>query len=92
MATQAALAQRPTSTSRGFVPALDGMRGLAAAAVVVTHVAFQTGATSTPVLGRVWGRFDLAVAVFFALSGFLLWRPHTTSQYTGRIRAARCSR
>ncbi|EME16588.1 acyltransferase [Rhodococcus triatomae BKS 15-14] len=34
---------------------------------------------STPVLGRIWGRFDLAVAVFFALSGFLLWRPHAAA-------------
>jgi peptidoglycan/LPS O-acetylase OafA/YrhL len=63
-------------TPRGFIPALEGMRGLAALGVLVTHVAFQTGATHTAVLGRVWGRFDLAVAVFFALSGFLLWRGH----------------
>ncbi|MFN7244981.1 MAG: acyltransferase family protein, partial [Dietzia cercidiphylli] len=27
-------------------------------------------------INRVWGRFDLSVAVFFALSGFLLWRAH----------------
>ncbi|MFC9996473.1 acyltransferase family protein [Nocardia sp. NPDC127526] len=59
-----------------FVPALEGMRALAALGVVLTHVAFQTGATAHPVLGRVWERFDMAVAVFFALSGFLLWRPH----------------
>lgn len=45
----------------------------------MTHVAFQTGATQTAVIGRVWSRFDLAVAVFFALSGFLLWRPHAAS-------------
>lgn len=62
--------------SRGFVPALEGMRGFAALGVLLTHVAFQTGATGHPVFGRVWERFDMAVAVFFALSGFLLWRPH----------------
>nr|WP_228824675.1 acyltransferase [Nocardia blacklockiae] len=55
------------------------MRGLAALGVVLTHVAFQTGATGMPVLGRVWGRFDMAVAVFFGLSGFLLWRPHAAA-------------
>ncbi|NNH74406.1 acyltransferase [Nocardia uniformis] len=55
------------------------MRGMAALGVVVTHVAFQTGATSMPVLGRVWERFDMAVAVFFALSGYLLWRPHAAA-------------
>ncbi len=64
---------------RGFVPALEGMRGFAALGVVVTHVAFQTGATATPILGRIWGRFDMAVAVFFALSGFLLWRAHAAA-------------
>ncbi|MFY2787570.1 acyltransferase family protein [Rhodococcus sp. MALMAid1271] len=61
---------------RGFIPALEGMRALAAIGIVVTHVAFQTGAATSPLMGRVWGRFDLTVAIFFALSGFLLWRPH----------------
>lgn len=46
--------------------------------VVITHVAFQTG-HSTGVDGRLFGRFDLAVAVFFALSGFLLWRGHAAA-------------
>ena len=69
----------PHQAVRGFVPSLEGMRGLAALGVLVTHVAFQTGAVSIPVLGRIFGRFDLAVAVFFALSGFLLWRPHAAT-------------
>ncbi|WP_237158337.1 acyltransferase family protein [Mycobacteroides franklinii] len=51
------------------------MRACAAMGVVVTHTAFQTGHNGG-VDGRILGRFDLAVAVFFALSGFLLWRPH----------------
>lgn len=62
-----------------FLPALEGMRGLAALGVLVTHVAFQTGTTSVPVVGSLLGRLDLAVAVFFALSGFLLWRPHAAA-------------
>ncbi len=61
---------------RGFLPALEGMRAMAALGVLLTHVAFQTGASGTPVMGRILGRFDMAVAVFFGLSGFLLWRPH----------------
>lgn len=65
--------------TRRFVPALEGMRGLAALGVVLTHVAFQTGAAGEPVIGRVWERFDMAVAVFFGLSGFLLWRPHAAA-------------
>jgi peptidoglycan/LPS O-acetylase OafA/YrhL len=64
--------------ARGFLPAVEGMRACAAIGVVVTHVAFQTGHTGG-ITGRLFGRFDLAVAVFFALSGFLLWRGHAAS-------------
>ncbi|OBA70400.1 acyltransferase [Mycobacterium sp. 1554424.7] len=63
---------------RSFLPAVEGMRACAAMGVVVTHVAFQTGHTGGAA-GRLFGRFDLAVAVFFALSGFLLWRAHAAA-------------
>jgi acetyltransferase len=63
---------------RSFLPAVEGMRACAAMGVVVTHVAFQTG-HSSGAGGRLFGRFDLAVAVFFALSGFLLWRGHAAA-------------
>jgi acetyltransferase len=63
---------------RSFLPAVEGMRACAAIGVVITHVAFQTG-HSTGIDGRLCGRFDLAVAVFFALSGFLLWRGHAAA-------------
>ena len=63
---------------RSFLPAVEGLRACAAMGVVVTHVAFQTG-HSSGVAGRLFGRFDLAVAVFFALSGFLLWRGHAAA-------------
>jgi peptidoglycan/LPS O-acetylase OafA/YrhL len=61
--------------TRSFLPAVEGMRACAAIGVVITHVAFDTG-HSSGFYGRLFGRFDLAVAVFFALSGFLLWRGH----------------
>lgn len=64
--------------TRSFLPAVEGMRACAAIGVVITHVAFQTG-HSTGISGRLWGRFDMAVAVFFALSGFLLWRGHAAA-------------
>jgi peptidoglycan/LPS O-acetylase OafA/YrhL len=64
--------------TRRFLPGVEGMRACAAIGVVITHVAFQTG-NSTGVVGRLFGRFDLAVAVFFALSGFLLWRGHAAT-------------
>lgn len=67
-----------TGGTRSFLPAVEGMRACAAIGVVLTHVAFQTGHTGG-VGGRLLGRFDLAVAVFFALSGFLLWRGHAAA-------------
>ncbi|WP_067968876.1 acyltransferase family protein [Mycolicibacter icosiumassiliensis] len=63
---------------RSFLPAVEGMRACAAIGVVITHVAFQTG-HSAGISGRLWSRFDMAVAVFFALSGFLLWRSHAAA-------------
>jgi peptidoglycan/LPS O-acetylase OafA/YrhL len=68
----------PVGGTRSFLPAVEGMRACAAVGVVVTHVAFQTG-HSSGIDGRLFGRFDLAVAVFFALSGFLLWRGHAAA-------------
>ena len=72
---------RPVGGIRSFLPAVEGMRACAAIGVVITHVAFQTG-HSSGVIGRLFGRFDLAVAVFFALSGFLLWRGHAAAART----------
>jgi len=66
-----------------FVPALEGMRACAALGVVITHVALQTGLTHG-MTGRLLIRLDLAVAVFFALSGFLLWRSHAVAARGGR--------
>ena len=55
--------------------ALDGLRALAVALVVLTHAAFLTGAVlSAGLLGRLFGRGDFGVAIFFALSGYLLHR------------------
>ncbi|WP_220184875.1 acyltransferase family protein, partial [Corynebacterium sanguinis] len=55
------------------------MRAVAALGIVVTHVAFQT-ATYHPVLER----FDYFVAVFYALSAFLLTRGGQRSGYYRR--------
>ncbi len=63
----------------GFSAPLEGVRAVAAIGVATTHVAFQTAAVDDSVFGRFAGRLDLSVAVFFALSGFLLWRPHAAA-------------
>lgn len=66
------------------LPMLDGLRAVAAAAVLLTHVAFQTGEVARGAGGALLGRFDAGVAVFFVLSGFLLYRPHAAALRTGR--------
>ena len=81
--TSPATAEPATATARRFYPQLEGMRAIAAIGVLVTHVAFQTRAVEIPVLGPVLGRLDLAVALFFALSGFLLWRPWVDAAHRG---------
>jgi len=72
---------RPT---RRF-PALDGMRAIAALAVLCTHVAFDSGRTGdngpfAPVLAR----FDFGVTLFFLLSGFVIYRPFLVAALAGR--------
>lgn len=73
---------------------LDALRALAAFAVLVSHVGFWTGTTARDFSGGLVARGDAGVAVFFALSAFLLlspWvdgRPPATRDYAVR-RAAR---
>ncbi|EFV12996.2 hypothetical protein HMPREF9336_02155 [Segniliparus rugosus ATCC BAA-974] len=64
---------------REFLPALQGLRWFSALAVLGTHTAFMTGAGVGHWYQHVFSRLDLAVGVFFALSGFLLWRPHAAA-------------
>ncbi|HEX4726298.1 MAG TPA: acyltransferase [Jatrophihabitans sp.] len=57
-------------------PALDGVRAFAAFGVVCTHVGFISGRSlNDDLLGPVLARGDFGVALFFVLSGFLLYRP-----------------
>lgn len=67
-------------------PALDGLRAVAASAVVLTHVAFWAGAYTQDWLGRALARGDVGVALFFVLSGFLLSLPWLRSGFDGGAR------
>jgi len=67
----------------GRFPALDGLRALAVLLVVATHIGFQTGATFDGPLGALLARGDAGVAVFFLLSGFLLYGPHARAHLAG---------
>ena len=60
------------------MPGLDGLRGLAALAVVVLHVWMYTDANRAgrpDLVDAVAGELRVAVGLFFVLSGFLLARP-----------------
>lgn len=61
---------------QSFLPALEGLRAVAALGIIVAHVAFQTGNDTGPLINQMMARLDFFVPVFFALSGFLLWRRH----------------
>jgi peptidoglycan/LPS O-acetylase OafA/YrhL len=65
-------------------PCLNGLRALAATAVITTHVGFQTGTTGRGgAIGAIVSRLDFGVALFFVLSGFLLTRPYLVAAATG---------
>jgi peptidoglycan/LPS O-acetylase OafA/YrhL len=75
-------ADLPATSGRNL--ALDGVRVLAAFAVLLTHVGGQTGFafTGTPA-SWVVSRGDVGVPIFFVLSGLLLYRPWARSVLTG---------
>ncbi|MEU8381089.1 acyltransferase [Streptosporangium sp. NPDC048865] len=60
----------------GHLDAMDGVRAVASFGVLVYHVASTTGASLREgFLPALLSRGDIAVPVFFFLSGFLLYRP-----------------
>ncbi|WP_232306798.1 acyltransferase family protein, partial [Thermobifida cellulosilytica] len=68
----------------GHQPALDGMRALAALLVLVFHVATETGDALAPgAVGALLAGGDMAVPLFFALSGLLLYRPWAAAAIDG---------
>lgn len=78
------LVSSPLRTPR-FV-ALDGLRAVGALGVMLTHVGFNSGFSINERLGALVGRLDVGVALFFVVSGFLLFRPHVAAHLTGQAR------
>jgi peptidoglycan/LPS O-acetylase OafA/YrhL len=78
----------PAAGARPRLDALDGLRGLAALAIVVLHVWMYTygdaGHPPKHLLDFAIGELRLGVAVFFLLSGYLLYRPFVTAALDGR--------
>ena len=65
--------ERPDSFFRGHIPALDGLRGLAIAMVMVSHFIFRELFSDEATYRTVQGGW-LGVDMFFVLSGFLITR------------------
>jgi peptidoglycan/LPS O-acetylase OafA/YrhL len=69
------------------LPGLDGLRGLAALAIVVLHVWMYTGANDRReprLLDMALGELRLGVPLFFVLSGYLLAGPWVAAALGGR--------
>ncbi len=64
-----------TVQQRHYYPGLDSLRALAAISVLATHTSFWTGQYVNGFFGAMTARFDIGVAFFFVLSGFLLSVP-----------------
>jgi peptidoglycan/LPS O-acetylase OafA/YrhL len=65
------------------VASLTGVRTVASLLVVGTHAAYGTGKTTHGYAGLIYARMDIGVAVFFVLSGFLLFGPWVRATATG---------
>lgn len=66
--------------------ALDGLRFVGALAVLTTHVGFDSGAALRGPFAGMLSRLDAGVALFFVVSGFLLFRPHAMAHLQDRHR------
>lgn len=67
-------------------PGFNGLRAVGALFVVTTHVGFHSGASLNTEWRGLLSRMDSGVAIFFVLSGFLLFRPHVAAWIGGRPR------
>jgi peptidoglycan/LPS O-acetylase OafA/YrhL len=70
----------------GRFRALDGLRLVGALAVLSTHVGFDSGDSLRGPFAGILSRLDSGVALFFVVSGFLLFRPHAMGHLQGRSR------
>jgi peptidoglycan/LPS O-acetylase OafA/YrhL len=73
-----------TSGKTSRFPCIDGLRALAAVSVVLVHTSFPSGFTTrSHFWGAITARLEIGVAVFFVISGFLLYRPFAAAHRSG---------
>ncbi len=79
----------PAETTRAarprvHFPCFEGLRALAASAVVVYHAVTLAGSAATGRLYTPVSVLDMGVSVFFVISGFLIYRPFVAAGIEGR--------
>jgi peptidoglycan/LPS O-acetylase OafA/YrhL len=95
MARPADTIAQPVRRASENYPCFDGLRALAAVAVLMHHAAIETafnykGQVAIPFIGREVGlgqytvRMDAGVQIFFLISGFLLYRPFVAAAFDAR--------
>jgi len=67
-------------------PLVDSMRALAALAILAYHGALFTGALDGTGTAFWYAQLNVGVPLFFAISGFLLYRPWVAARLTGAKR------
>jgi peptidoglycan/LPS O-acetylase OafA/YrhL len=70
--------------TRARFPHFDALRAIAAMSVVLFHVGVVLEGFKHPTLGRYITQLNIGVAVFFVISGFLLYRPFAQARFDGR--------
>jgi peptidoglycan/LPS O-acetylase OafA/YrhL len=62
----------------------DALRGIGALGVVVAHCAIAIGLATSGLTGALFRELQTLVAIFFVVSGFLLYRPFVAERFGGR--------
>jgi peptidoglycan/LPS O-acetylase OafA/YrhL len=67
-------------------PLVDSLRAIAALSVLLTHTAVAAGVSGNPhsALSPYAQRLDVGVAIFFLISGLLLYRPFVAARFRDR--------
>lgn len=70
-----------SATTRPHFPCLEGLRALAASLVVLTHAGSLSGEARAGWFAQPAKLMDIGVAIFFVLSGFLIYRPFVDAHF-----------